>query len=43
MHSSALGLLLSQMILGQPTSLDVRVLRPARFLEHDPIVGSSLI
>ncbi len=43
MHSSALGLLLSQMILGQVTSLDVRVLRPERFLEQDPIVGSSLI
>jgi hypothetical protein len=43
MHSSALGMVLSEMMLELPLSLDVRVLRPERFLEHDPILGSSLL
>ena len=43
MHSSALGMLLAEIILELPTSLDVRALRPERFLEADPILGSSLL
>jgi len=33
MHSPALGLLLAEMIVGRPLSLDVRALRPERFAE----------
>jgi sarcosine oxidase, subunit beta len=43
MHSSALGMLLAQIVLELPTSLEAHVLRPERFLEHDPILGSSLL
>jgi sarcosine oxidase, subunit beta len=44
MHSPALGKLLSEMILdGKTSSLDAHALRPERFLENDPVRGSSLI
>jgi sarcosine oxidase subunit beta len=44
MHSPALGLLASEMILqGRPVSLDVHSLRPGRFAEGAPNRGSSLL
>jgi glycine/D-amino acid oxidase-like deaminating enzyme len=43
MHSPAIGEVAAQMILGQPTTIDVRSLRPSRFKEGEPIVGSVLL
>jgi sarcosine oxidase subunit beta len=43
MHAPALGEVAAQMILGQPTTIDVRSLRPSRFAEGKPIVGSVLL
>jgi sarcosine oxidase subunit beta len=44
MHSPALGQVLSEIILdGRASSLDVRSLRPERFLEGDAIQGNSLL
>jgi glycine/D-amino acid oxidase-like deaminating enzyme len=36
MHAPALGQLAAEMLTGRPPSLDVRVLRPGRFLEGQP-------
>lgn len=43
MHSPALGELAAQMIAGEPTTFDARVLRPSRFEEGEAIVGSVLL
>jgi sarcosine oxidase, subunit beta len=43
MHSPAIGELAAQMILGEPTTIDVHSLRPSRFAEGEPIVGSVLL
>ncbi len=44
MHSPALGLLLSEIIVdGRAHSLDVHALRPTRFLENGAIQGNSLL
>jgi sarcosine oxidase subunit beta len=43
MHAPALGLLLSEIVTGAKPSLDVHALRPSRFAEGQPIVGSSLL
>jgi sarcosine oxidase subunit beta len=43
MHSPAIGEVAAQMILGQPTTIDVRTLRPSRFAEGEPIAGSVLL
>lgn len=43
MHAPALGEVAAQMILGEPTTIDVRALRPSRFDEGEPIVGSVLL
>jgi sarcosine oxidase subunit beta len=44
MHSPALGQLLAEVILdGRATSLDIRPLRPERFAEGEPNVGTGLL
>jgi len=43
MHSPALGLLLAEMIVGRPLSLDVRALRPERFAEGEPNTAPELL
>ena len=46
MHAPALGLLLAEIMTapdGRATSLDVRVLRPSRFAEGEPIDGPALL
>ena len=44
MHAPALGALVAEIIAhGAARSLDVRALRPSRFAEGEPIVGSSLL
>jgi len=43
MHSPALGELAAQLIVGEPTTFDVRPLRPSRFAEGEGIVGSVLL
>jgi sarcosine oxidase subunit beta len=44
MHAPALGLLAAEIAtFGAARSLDVHALRPSRFAENDPIVGSSLL
>jgi sarcosine oxidase subunit beta len=43
MHAPAIGELAAQMIAGEPTTIDVRSLRPSRFREGEAIVGSVLL
>lgn len=43
MHSPAIGEVAAQMILGLPTTIDARALRPSRFVAGEPIVGSVLL
>lgn len=44
MHSPAIGLLLSEMILhGAARSMDAHPLRPGRFADGEPITGSALL
>ena len=44
MHSPALGQLLAEVILdGRATSLDIRALRPERFAEGEPNIGTGLL
>lgn len=44
MHAPALGLLAAEIAtLGAARTLDVHALRPSRFAEGDPIVGSALL
>ncbi|HEV7923152.1 MAG TPA: FAD-dependent oxidoreductase [Thermoanaerobaculia bacterium] len=44
MHAPALGQLLAEIIVdGRATTIDAHVLRPSRFAEGEPIVGSALL
>ena len=43
MHAPALGTLVAELATGAKPSLDVRALRPSRFADGEPIVGSSLL
>jgi sarcosine oxidase subunit beta len=43
MHAPALGELLAQMILGEPTTIDVTALRPSRFTEGQPNPTDGLL
>jgi len=43
MHAPAIGEVAAQMIVGEKTTIDVRALRPSRFDENEPIVGSVLL
>jgi len=43
MHSPAIGRVVAEMIAGVPTSIDVRALRPSRFIEGEAIGGGSLL
>ena len=43
MHSPAIGEVAAQMLLGEPTTIDVRCLRPQRFAEGEPIQSSVLL
>lgn len=43
MHSPAIGRVVAEMIAGRPTSIDVRALRPSRFIEGEPVGGPSLL
>jgi sarcosine oxidase subunit beta len=43
MHAPALGTLVAELATGARTSIEVRPLRPSRFVEGEPIVGSALL
>jgi sarcosine oxidase subunit beta len=43
MHAPAIGELVAQLVLGQPTTLDIHALRPSRFAEGEPVLGHSLL
>jgi sarcosine oxidase subunit beta len=43
MHAPAIGEVAAQMIVGEQTTINVRALRPSRFEEGEPIVGSVLL
>jgi sarcosine oxidase, subunit beta len=43
MHAPAIGQLLAELIVDGKTSIDISPLRPSRFAENDPVVGSALL